>query len=138
MSTEINFEHDEKNELDNFSGIEDEKTMLFNYELIKSIVSAIDQDFEKFNSKKIKIAGSRIRNNLLNCKKLCDKLRKQILNNIKELPIKHRNLGEKNILEITPEAVIEPIIEPIIEPVIEPEIEPIKKQRKPRKANIKK
>ena len=61
-----------------------------NYELLKSNVDSMNSDFEKFNNKKIKVAGSRFRNSLLNCKKLCDTLRKQVTENISTLPIKHR------------------------------------------------
>ena len=70
------------------------KTLKENYELLKSTVDSMNSDFEKFNNKKIKVAGSRFRNNLLNCKKLCDKLRKQVTENISTLPIKHRTQRE--------------------------------------------
>lgn len=66
------------------------KTMGENYETLKATTDAMTSDFEKFNAKKIKVAGQRVRSDLLNCKKLCDKLRKQILADIKALPIKHR------------------------------------------------
>ena len=61
-----------------------------NYKKLKAIVSAIDVDFEKFQNKKVKASGNRVRNNLLNVKKLCDELRKQIQNEMKKLPTKHR------------------------------------------------
>lgn len=66
------------------------KSMNENYESLKSIIEALKIDYDKFNNKKVKIAGSRLRNNLLNCKKLCDILRNQILIEIKDLPVKHR------------------------------------------------
>jgi hypothetical protein len=72
-----------------------DKTMQENYDALKAIVVALDQDFEKFQDKKVKAAGGRVRNNLLNCKKLCDKLRKQVLADIKILPIKHRKLNDE-------------------------------------------
>ena len=67
-----------------------EKTTVENYEALKATIEALNTDFEKFQDKKVKAAGQRARNSLLNCKKLCDKLRKQILAEIKEIPIKHR------------------------------------------------
>ena len=65
-----------------------------NYENLKAVILALGQDYEKFKSKKVKVAGARVRNNLLNTKKLCDTLRKQVLVQIKELPIKHRGSGD--------------------------------------------
>lgn len=65
-----------------------------NYENLKAVILALGQDYEKFKSKKVKVAGARVRNNLLNTKKLCDTLRKQVLAQIKELPIKHRGSGD--------------------------------------------
>jgi hypothetical protein len=67
-----------------------EKTMKENYDALKATIEALTLDYEKFNDKKVKAAGARVRNNLLNCKKLCDKLRKQVLVDITALPIKHR------------------------------------------------
>ena len=66
-----------------------------NYENLKAVILALGQDYEKFKSKKVKVAGARVRNNLLNTKKLCDTLRKQVLAQIKELPIKHRGSGDE-------------------------------------------
>jgi hypothetical protein len=67
-----------------------DKTISENYINIKAVIVALEQDYEKFENKKVKVAGARVRNNLLNIKKLCDILRKQVLSQIKELPIKHR------------------------------------------------
>ena len=61
------------------------------YGNLKAIIIALDQDYEKFKSKKIKVAGARVRNTLLHCKKLCDMLRKQLLTQINKLPVKHRS-----------------------------------------------
>jgi hypothetical protein len=66
------------------------KTITENYATLKATIEALNLDYEKFNEKKVKAAGARVRNNLLNCKKLCDKLRKQVLLDIKALPIKRR------------------------------------------------
>ena len=75
------------------------KSMNENYESLKSIIEALKIDYDKFNNKKVKIAGSRVRNNLLNCKKLCDILRNQILTEIKDLPVKHRVKKEEKDYE---------------------------------------
>lgn len=66
------------------------KTCEENYQSLKAIVNAIDTDFKKFKLKKVKASGNRVRNNLLNIKKLCDELRKQIQEDIKAIPTKHR------------------------------------------------
>ena len=67
-----------------------DKTIDENYSQLKCITEALNVDYEKFKCKKVKVAGARVRNNLLNCKKLCDVLRKQVLNDINKLPINHR------------------------------------------------
>jgi hypothetical protein len=136
-----------------------DKTISENYINIKAVIVALDQDYEKFEKKKVKVAGARVRNNLLNIKKLCDILRKQVLAQIKELPIKHRSQSsddeEKETKEETKEEEKEVKEEEKKEEEMPPteremmeeagEIEPvitkpkiIKKERKPRKANKKK
>lgn len=65
-------------------------TISENYEALVAICKSLSIDFEKFHDKSIKSAGLRVRNNLLNCRKLCNSLRKQVLNDLKALPIKHR------------------------------------------------
>jgi hypothetical protein len=72
-----------------------ESTMEENYESLKAVILGLSQEYEKFKSKKVKIAGSRVRNSLLNCKKLCDVLRKQVLLDIKSIPVKHREIKEQ-------------------------------------------
>jgi hypothetical protein len=72
------------------SDIEPTKTMDENYENLKCLITALTQDYEKFNERKIKAAGQRVRNGLLNIKKLCDELRKQVKSEIVSIPIKHR------------------------------------------------
>ena len=67
------------------------KTIDENYDNLKAVITALTQDYEKFKSKKVKAAGQRVRNGLLNTKKLCDTLRKQVLADIREIPIKHRS-----------------------------------------------
>ena len=61
-----------------------------NYDSLRSMVEAMNEDLKKFNIKKVKASGSRVRNNLLNCRKLCDKIRKQILADMKSIPVKRR------------------------------------------------
>ena len=71
------------------------KTIDENYDNLKAVITALTQDYEKFKSKKVKAAGQRVRNGLLNTKKLCDTLRKQVLSDIREIPIKHRSKSEE-------------------------------------------
>ena len=62
-----------------------------NYKNLQSIVDSINIDFDKFKTKKIKACGIRVRNNLLNIKKICDKLRVQLLKDIKDIGVKPRS-----------------------------------------------
>ena len=41
-----------------------------NHKMLQSTVEALNQDFTKFKSNKVKVAGSRVRCNLLNCKRV--------------------------------------------------------------------
>jgi len=61
-----------------------------NYRDLQALIECLNIDFDKFKEKKVKAAGQRARNNLLNTKKICDKLRKQILDEIRSIPVKHR------------------------------------------------
>jgi hypothetical protein len=132
-----------------------DKTMQENYDALKAIVVALDQDFEKFQDKKVKAAGGRVRNNLLNCKKLCDKLRKQVLADIKILPIKHRKLNDEEGKDYenptntpaqssntdTSEDELVDLETPVLErenTEMPEQLKKVKKPRKPRKANKKK
>lgn len=130
------------------------KTMKENYDALKATVEALTLDYEKFNDKKVKAAGARVRNNLLNCKKLCDTLRKQVLADIKALPIKHRvKAGEAEDYENPPPSPkSEEDEDELIDIPDPPELvretttaidavkilEKVKKPRKQRKANKKK
>ena len=67
-----------------------DKTMEENYKDLQALIECLNIDFDKFREKNVKAAGQRARNNLLNTKKVCDKLRKQILTQIKTIPVKHR------------------------------------------------
>jgi len=66
------------------------KTIEENYKDLQALIECLNIDVDKFQEKKIKAAGQRARSNLLNTKKLCDTLRKQILAEIKAIPVKHR------------------------------------------------
>lgn len=70
-----------------------------NYNSIKSLVNSMDIDYKKFRDKKVKASGNRLRNNLLNLKKLCDEVRKEILIEMEKIPVKHRINLEKPKLE---------------------------------------
>jgi hypothetical protein len=65
-----------------------------NYEKICSMVKAMETDHIKFSQKKVKASGNRLRNNLLNIKKLCDEMRKDILTDMAKIPTKHRVLDK--------------------------------------------
>lgn len=116
------------------------KTSTENYKSLKAITEALDTDFTKFQGKKVKASGNRVRNNLLNIKKLCDVLRKQILADINEIPTKHRIT--KDPQEVKEEETVSPEdlqdLQNIPEP---PELvrettevpQKVKKPRKPRK-----
>ena len=100
---------------------------------LQETIQALNQDFIKFNQKKFKIAGARVRNNLLNCKKLCDKLRRQIQNEVKALPTKHRIKGDSEDDEVKTDEVKE-VKE--VEEVKEEKEEKKEKTKRVRKANI--
>jgi hypothetical protein len=115
-----------------------DKTSTENYKSLKAITEALDTDFTKFQGKKVKASGNRVRNNLLNIKKLCDVLRKQILADINEIPTKHRiNTGDKKPETPEPETPEPDTIVPL-ELVRETteiceDLKKVKKPRKPRK-----
>jgi hypothetical protein len=112
-----------------------------NYKDLQALIECLNIDMDKFQKKNVKAAGQRARNNLLNTKKLCDILRKQIITEIKEIPVKHRITDDegsdtKEEAEETPEA---PNESQQPEPEPEPEPEPVKpKTKRTRKANKKK
>ena len=105
-----------------------EKTGVENYYLLKATVEAIDSDYTKFQNRRVKVCGNRVRNNLLNIKKLCDVLRKQILEDIKTIPTKHR----VKKIEVNVEMVEEEEVEEV-----EEEVEEVKKVKKARKRKTK-
>jgi hypothetical protein len=115
-----------------------EKTVEDNYKTVKSTIDTSTTDYEKFKSKKVKAAGQRARNNLLNAKKLCDTLRKQILEDIEGMPTKHRIT---DTAATTESVAVENCLVDVEEKPIEEKEKPIeekeKKVRRSRKANKK-
>ena len=129
-----------------------------NYKDLQALIECLNLDFDKFKEKKVKAAGQRARNNLLNTKKLCDKLRKQILEEIRTIPVKHRisededvktdedvkEEVENNFVENFNEIVMKPLSEipkVITKPPIQvskPDGEVEDKPKRKRKANKKK
>ena len=111
-----------------------------NYKDLQAIIECLNLDFDKFKEKKVKAAGQRVRNNLLNTKKLCDKLRKQILEQIRDIPVRHRTSdSEESPVEESPTEEKDeesPVEEKEESPTEEKEDKP--KKKRIRKANIKK
>jgi hypothetical protein len=68
-----------------------------NYNNLKAVIMALTQDYEKFKEKKIKAAGQRVRASLLNTKKLCDVMRRQVIDDIRAIPIKHRKSSDEEM-----------------------------------------
>jgi hypothetical protein len=108
-----------------------------NYKSLKAITEALDTDFTKFQGKKVKASGNRVRNNLLNIKKLCDVLRKQILVDIKEIPTKHRINTEDKKPETPEPKTPEPEPLELVRETTEmhEDLKKVKKPRKPRKTS---
>jgi hypothetical protein len=108
-----------------------------NYKSLKAITEALDTDFTKFQGKKVKASGNRVRNNLLNIKKLCDVLRKQILVDIKEIPTKHRiNTEDKKPKTPEPKTPEPEPLELVRETTeMHEDLKKVKKPRKPRKTS---
>ena len=82
------------------------KTIDENYENLKALITSLNQDYEKFTQKKVKASGQRVRASLLNIKKLCDVLRKDVIKDIKEIPIKSRKKTD-NVVEETSEGQVQ-------------------------------
>lgn len=121
---------DLKNEISTMEKSTEIKTIDENYENLKAVITALTNDYEKFKQKKVKAAGQRVRASLLNTKKLCDTLRKQVKEEITAIPIKHRNKGSSS--ESEEETKSEPTPEPKSE---KPETSPKVKPKRKRKAN---
>ena len=57
---------------------------------IRSLVEVLGLDFSKFSDKPSKTGGARLRASLLVVKKLCDTLRKEVLQETKLIPTRSR------------------------------------------------
>lgn len=120
----------------------DIKTIDENYDNLKAVITALTNDYEKFKQKKVKAAGQRVRTSLLNTKKLCDTLRKQVKEEITSIPIKHRNKSsdeDKTSDEDKPEEKKEehPFVKSFKEHVIiEPDGVEEKKEKPKRKRKV--
>ena len=66
------------------------KSLDENYEGLKAMIRACDADYEKFKTKKVKVSANRVRANMLNCKKMCDVIRSQLLEQLRQCPTKQR------------------------------------------------
>jgi len=87
-----------------------------NYEVLKSTIEALSVDFEKFDNKKVKVGGQRTRNHLLTAKKLCDKLRRDIMLEMRGLPTKLRiSVNGGGVKEEVAKAVKEEVKEEVEE-----------------------
>ena len=94
---------------------------------INALLETSSIELKKLEEKQIKTSGAKIRANLLTIKKLCDTMRKEVLEKVKSIPTKNRS-----------KKVEEPVEEPEEEPVEEPEVEkpkPKKRGRKPKQKN---
>jgi hypothetical protein len=92
--------------------MEQVKTIDDNYNNLKAVIMALTQDYEKFKTKKVKVAGARVRNNLLNCKKICDIMRKQV-RTTEKLPVEVEvevEVVEPETLVVEPEKVLPTIV----------------------------
>ena len=99
-----------KKEISEMEKSKDIKTIDENYENLKAVITSLTQDYEKFKSKKVKAAGQRVRNGLLNTKKLCDELRKQVKAEINAIPVKHRKSSSSESSDSEDQKVGETII----------------------------
>jgi hypothetical protein len=122
-------------------------TLNDNFERIKGLTNTLSIDFIKLD-KKVKCSGARVRQTLLDIKKLCDLMRRQVLSQVKEIPIKHRvKKTKENFLEksLDKNCLLgaEPLIElktsitdePVVVEMVQPEPELLGKPKRKRRAN---
>jgi hypothetical protein len=105
-------------------------TLNDNFERIKGLTNTLAIDFVKLD-KKVKCSGARVRQTLLDIKKLCDLMRRQVLSQVKEIPIKHRVKKTKEDIELKTSITEEPVVVEMVQP--EPEL--VEKPKRKRKAN---
>ncbi len=111
------------------------KTIDENYENLKALITSLNQDYEKFREKKVKASGQRVRASLLNIKKLCDVLRKDVIKDIKEIPVKSRKKKEEKKDDTVETVRDEPKVEETVRS--EPKEETVEKKSN-KKSNKKK
>jgi hypothetical protein len=105
-------------------------TLNDNFERIKGLTNTLAIDFIKLD-KKVKCSGARVRQTLLDIKKLCDLMRRQVLSQVKEIPIKHRVKKTKEDIELKTSITDEPVVVEMVQP--EPEL--LEKPKRKRRAN---
>ena len=116
-------------------------TLNDNFERIKGLTNTLAIDFIKLD-KKVKCSGTRVRQTLLDIKKLCDLMRRQVLSQVKEIPIKHRvkktnenflekSLDKKPLIELKTSITDEPVVVEMVQH--EPEL--LEKPKRKRRAN---
>ena len=57
---------------------------------LKSLISSMEYEHKKWTLRKIKASGQRVRNNLLEVKKIATLLRKEISDEIKSMPVRSK------------------------------------------------
>ena len=107
---------------------ENNKSIIENYEEFKSVIDLIIKDFEKFNIKNTKVAGVRVKSNLLICRKLSEVIENQIMEKVRNIPSKHRSDFTLDISGVLPK-------EMSIQNELATETPVEVKVRKPRRAN---
>ena len=98
--------------------MEEIQTIGQQYKLLEDVVEILKHDFIKFNEKKIKIAGIRVKNHLTVINNLTNLMKKGIIQEIKSLPTKHR------------------IVEPVQEIIVVEGVDTKVKTKRIRKANL--
>ena len=109
---------------------ENNKSIIENYEEFKSVIDLIIKDFEKFNIKNTKVAGVRVKSNLLICRKLGEVIENQIMEKVRNIPSKHRS---DFTLSVLPEVLNTSVMS--IENEVAKETPVEVKVRNPRRAN---
>ena len=60
------------------------------YQKLKTIVESMGEDCSKFHDSKVKACATRYRAKLLQCKKLCTEIRKEVQVEVKSIPVKRK------------------------------------------------
>lgn len=67
-----------------------------NYTNLKNTMNNMEKEYIKFSTKKVKLSGVNMRKDLLTVKKLCDTLRKQITQEINQIPRREKKVKVKS------------------------------------------